>query len=57
MSFLRWLEGNWRWVVLFLLILAVLAYFYPDQVFFLFKFVWDLIVQNAKALYQNLFKH
>ena len=51
-------DESGKWVLgIFVASVATAAFFYPHQVSFAFKFVWDIIAQNAVALYQSFFKH
>jgi len=49
--------GSGKWVFsVFFAILLVVTWCYPHQVYFVLKFVWDLIVINLRPLLESIFK-
>lgn len=51
------MEGSGRWViVMFGVILLVITLCYPQQVLFVLKFIWDLMVLNLQPLLDSLHK-
>jgi hypothetical protein len=54
--------GSGKWVFsVFFAILLVVTLCYPQQVLFMLKFLWDLIVLNVhpilKAIFDSMAKH
>ncbi len=54
--------GSGKWVFsIFFAVLLVITLCYPQQVLFILKFLWDLLVLNflpsIKELFQNFSKH
>ena len=51
------MEGSGRWVlIMFGVILLTITIAYPQQVLFVLKFIWDLIVLNLQPLLDSLHK-
>jgi len=52
------MESNGRGIFIIIgLILILLTVFYPHQVFFVLKFIWDLIVLNLQPLIDDFHKY
>ncbi|GEM_PF-6910804 len=51
------MEGNGRGIFIMMgVVLALVAFFYPHQVLFVLKFIWDLIVLNLQPLLDSFHK-
>lgn len=50
-------EGTGKWVLgIFIAIFLAVTACFPQQVLFVFKFLFDLVVLNLKPFFQDLFK-
>lgn len=50
--------GSYKWpLALLISILGVVIVAYPHQVWFMLKFVWDLIVLNVTPVIENIYHH
>ncbi len=52
------MEGSGKWVLaVFVAIVLAVTVAYPHEVFFLLKFVWDIIVLNVQPFWDALLKY